>query len=57
MSILGAHMMMILMMKYGKEDKQVMMYSLMTLDDDMEIVHSETLPDGKLKAYIQIPSQ
>ena len=29
-----------------------MMYPFMTLDDDTEIVHSEMLPDGRVKVYI-----
>ena len=27
----------------------------MTLNDDTEITHSEMLPDGKVKVYIEIP--
>lgn len=32
-----------------------MMYPFLTLDDDTEIVHSETLPDGRVKVYIEKP--
>lgn len=32
-----------------------MMYPFMTLNDDTEIVHSETLPDGRVKVYIETP--
>ena len=32
-----------------------MMYPLMTLNDNTEIVHSETLPDGRVKVYIETP--
>ena len=32
-----------------------MMYPFMTLDDDTEIVHSEMLPDGRVKVYIEKP--
>jgi hypothetical protein len=32
-----------------------MMYPFMTLNDDTEITHSEMLPDGKVKVYIEIP--
>lgn len=34
-----------------------MMYPFMTLDDETEIVHSETLPDGKVKVYIEKPDK
>ena len=34
-----------------------MMYSFMTLDDDTEIVHSELLPDGRVKVYIEKPDE
>lgn len=30
-----------------------MMYPFMTLNDGTEIVHSETLPDGEVKVYIE----
>ena len=30
-----------------------MMYPFMTLDDDTEIVHSDMLPDGRVKVYIE----
>ena len=29
--------------------------SFMTLNDDTEITHSEMLPDGKVKVYIETP--
>lgn len=32
-----------------------MMYPFLTLDDDTEIVHSETLPDGRVKVYVEKP--
>ena len=32
-----------------------MMYPFMTLNDGTEIVHSETLPDGRAKVYIERP--
>ena len=32
-----------------------MMYRLLTLDDDTEIVHSEMLPDGEVKVYFERP--
>ncbi len=32
-----------------------MMYPFMTLNDGTEIVHSETLPDGSVKVYIERP--
>lgn len=32
-----------------------MMYPFMTLDDDTEIVHSEFLPTGRVKVYIEKP--
>lgn len=32
-----------------------MMYPFMTLNDDTEIVHSETLPDGRVRVYIETP--
>jgi hypothetical protein len=31
------------------------MYPFMTLNDDTEIVHSETLPDGRVRVYIETP--
>ena len=34
-----------------------MMYPFMTLDDDTEIVHSEFLPSGKVKVYIEKPDE
>ena len=32
-----------------------MMYPFMTLNDGTEIVHSETLPDGRVKVYAEKP--
>ena len=32
-----------------------MMYPFMTLNDETEIVHSEMLPNGKVKVYIEKP--
>ena len=34
-----------------------MMYPFMTLDDGTEIVHSETLQDGRVKVYIEKPDE
>ena len=34
-----------------------MMYSFLTLDDETEIVHSEMLPDGRVKVYIEKPDE
>ena len=34
-----------------------MMYPYMTLNDDTEITHSEMLPDGKVKVYIETPDE
>lgn len=34
-----------------------MMYPFMTLNDDTEITHSEMMPDGKVKVYIEIPDE
>lgn len=32
-----------------------MMYPFLTLADDTEITHSEMLPDGRVKVYIETP--
>ena len=32
-----------------------MMYPFLTLEDETEIVHSETLEDGRVKVYIERP--
>ena len=32
-----------------------MMYPFLTLDDQTEIVHSETLEDGRVKVYVEKP--
>ena len=34
-----------------------MMYPFMTLDDGTEIVHSETLNDGRVKVYFEKPDE
>ena len=34
-----------------------MMYPFMTLDDGTEIVHSETLPDGRVKVHFKKPDE
>lgn len=34
-----------------------MLYPLMTLNDNTEIVHSEMLPDGKVKVCIETPDE
>ena len=33
------------------------MYPFLTLDDETEIVHSQMLPDGKVKVYIEKPDE
>ena len=33
------------------------MYPFLTLDDDTEIVHSEYLPTGRVKVYIEKPDE
>lgn len=33
----------------------IVMYPFMTLNDDTEITHSETLPEGIVKVYIETP--
>lgn len=38
-----------------KTGGNIMMYPYMTLDDDTEIAHSEMLPDGRVKVYIETP--
>ena len=37
-----------------REDNN-MMYPYATLNDDTEITHSEMLPDGRVKVYIETP--
>lgn len=32
-----------------------MIYPFMTLEDDTEITHSEMLPNGEVKVYVEIP--
>lgn len=34
-----------------------MMYPFLTLDDETEIVHSDTLPDGRVRVYIEKPDE
>ena len=34
-----------------------MMYPFLTLDDDTEIVHSQILPDNRVKVYIEKPDE
>ncbi len=34
-----------------------MVYPFMTLDDNSEIVHSELLPDNRVKVYIEKPDE
>lgn len=34
-----------------------MIYPFMTLDDEAEIVHSEMLPNGRVKVYVEKPDE
>ena len=34
-----------------------MMYPFMRLEDNTEIVHSEQLPDGEVKVYVETPDE
>ena len=34
-----------------------MMYPFLTLDDETEITHSEFLPSGRVKVYIEKPEE
>ena len=34
-----------------------MIYPFMTLEDDTEIVHSEMLPSGEVKVYVETPDE
>ncbi|MCR5791057.1 MAG: hypothetical protein K6G83_14340 [Lachnospiraceae bacterium] len=34
-----------------------MMYPYITLNDDTEITHSEMMPDGRVKVYIETPDE
>lgn len=34
-----------------------MMYPFMTLNDDTEITHSEMKPDGRVRVFIETPSE
>lgn len=38
-----------------RKERKDMMYPLITLDDNSEIVHSEMKSDGKVKVYIEKP--
>ena len=33
------------------------MYPILSLDDDTEIVHSEMLPNGEVKVYVEKPDE
>ena len=35
----------------------MMMYPFLTLDDETEIVHSDSLDDGRVKVYIEKPDE
>lgn len=37
------------------KEVDIMMYPYVTLNDDTEITHSEMLPDGRVKIYIETP--
>lgn len=34
-----------------------MIYPFMTLEDDTEITHSEMLPNGEVKVYVETPDE
>ena len=34
-----------------------MMYPFLTLDDETEIVHSNVMPDGRVRVYIEKPDE
>lgn len=34
-----------------------MMYPFLTLDDETEIMHSDVLPDGTVKVYVEKPDE
>lgn len=34
-----------------------MMYPFLTLDDETEITHSDVLPDGTVKVYVEKPDE
>ena len=34
-----------------------MMYPFLTLDDETEIVHSNVLPDGRVRVYVEKPDE
>lgn len=34
-----------------------MMYPFLTLDDETEIVHSNILPDGRVRVYVEKPDE
>ena len=39
------------------EEKDIMMYPFMTLNDNTEITHSEMKPTGRVKVYIETPDE
>jgi len=39
------------------EEKEIMMYPFMTLNDNTEITHSEMKPNGRVKVYIETPDE
>lgn len=39
----------------NEKEIYIMMYPFMTLNDETEIVHSEMMPDGRVKVYIEKP--
>ena len=41
----------------NNEEVASMMYPFMTLNDDTEITHSETLPGGRVRVYIETPDE
>ena len=40
---------------FAKERQGIMMYPFMTLEDNTEIVHSEMLPENRVKVYVEKP--
>jgi hypothetical protein len=40
-----------------RQEVGVLMYPFMTLDDSAEIVHSEMLPDHRVKVYVEKPDE
>lgn len=41
----------------SKAEEYTMMYPYLTLEDDTEVVHSEWLPDNRVKVYIETPDE